>query len=104
MHQGICNLFQEICNLFQEICKLIEKTWEANKAGGQGRDAKNLNHFNIEVKNIFVIENPELFYNYRSSQKSLCYKALNNTKNKFQIADITTNREKDIATKSKHGI
>ena len=57
--------------LYKEVEKLVIGTWEADKIG-QGRDASNLSHRSISVRNIWVIENPSLFGEYMEKKKRLC--------------------------------
>lgn len=57
--------------LYREVEKLVLGTWEANKVG-HGRDASNLGHRSIVVRNVWVIENPSLFAEYTERKKRLC--------------------------------
>jgi len=57
--------------LYKEVEKLVVGTWETTKVG-QGRDASNLNHRSIAVKNIWVVENSSLFAEYTERRKRLC--------------------------------
>lgn len=57
--------------LYKEVENLAVRTWEVEKVG-QGRDASNLSHSRIAVRNIWVIENPSLFAEYTERKKRLC--------------------------------
>jgi len=57
--------------LYGEVERLVVGTWEAHKVG-QGRDASNLSHRSVAVRNIWVIENPSLFGEYTERKKRLC--------------------------------
>ena len=57
--------------LYREVQNLVAGTWEAHKVG-QGRDASNLSHRSVAVRNIWVIENPSLFAEYTERKKRLC--------------------------------
>jgi len=57
--------------IYREVEKLVVGTWDTDKVG-HGRDAANLGHRSIAVRNIWLIENPSLFAEYTERKKRLC--------------------------------
>ena len=55
---------------FQAVKKLVEGSWRYGVVG-QGQDAKNLNHQNIQVIKVQRIENPNVWHDYSSKKKKL---------------------------------
>jgi len=60
--------------LFKEVEKMVLCTWEAGKVGS-GRDAVGLQYTKLVVKNIFHIQNRQLFAMYYAMRKPICGEA-----------------------------
>src|SRR5688572_7689501 len=84
--------------VYKAVEAMVMGNWEAGKVG-LGLDAKNMSHSGIMIKNIFVVENLNMFHNYKSQLKNLSYRAARNL-----FKPVTTLQgEAEIATKSLPG-
>ena len=80
--------------IFQEVSSILLKTWDVHNVG-LGTDAVCLTHSKIQIRNIWRVENPDLYQKYGYCQKLLCKAAISNAY--LSIDDLS--RGSDIRTR-----
>ncbi|KAH9523240.1 hypothetical protein Btru_066183 [Bulinus truncatus] len=81
----------------QAIKNIVEDTW-TEKLAGEGNDAKNLYHKNINVILVQRVENPKVFMKYQKAKNRLLDKMIDMGEPSRRINDIRSESKGDPAT------